>query len=168
MSLAFDDGLLHLRLQDLRTLRLVHLISGIDEDLADEGEPRCGASATLSGYTEWISPHEPTLTLGWDWQLDTSAAASRIVRLGLPRTNVLIMRGAQDPLRWEQSLHLLAAFIDEFDWSGPAFGAVCERYASWPSQQAPAAVQRPVTTSLAAPRRQLARSRRPLDPASAG
>ena len=168
MSLAFDDGLLHLRLQDLRTLHLVHLISGIDEDLADPGEPRCGASATLSGYTEWISPQEPRLTLGWDWQLDTGAAASRIVRLGLPRTNVLIMRGAQDPLRWEQSLHLLAAFIDEFDWSASAFGAVCERYASWPAQEAAAVKQWPVTAPLAAPRRQLAHSRRPQDPASAG
>ena len=168
MSLAFDDGLLHLRLQDLRTLHLVHLISGIDEDLADPGEPRCGASATLSGYTEWISPQEPRLTLGWDWQLDTGAAASRIVRLGLPRTNVLIMRGAQDPLRWEQSLDLLAAFIDEFDWSAQAFGAVCERYASWPAHKPAAATQWPVTASFAAPRRQQIRPRRPLDPASAG
>ena len=167
MNQSFNDGLLRLRLQDLRNVELAHLISGIDDELADPGVSRCGASTTLSGYTEWISPQEARLTLGWDWQLDVSTAASRIVRLGLPRTNVLIVRSVQDPLPWEQSLGVLASFIDAFDWSAPAFNAVCERYTHWPAQGAATAMQQPVTAPFPAPRLPQGRSRWLLDPASA-
>ncbi|MDP9927825.1 DUF4902 domain-containing protein [Variovorax paradoxus] len=167
MNHSFNDGLLRLRLQGLRNVELLHLISGIDDDLADPGVSRCGASTTLSGYTEWISPQEARLTLGWDWQLKVSTAASRIVRLGLPRTNVLIVRSVRDPLPWEQSLGVLASFIDAFDWSAPAFNAVCERYERWPAQEVATAMQQLVTAPFAAPRLLSARSRRSLDPASA-
>ena len=166
MNHSFNDGLLRLRLQDLRNVELVHLISGIDDHLADPCVSRCGASTTLSGYTEWISPQEARLTLGWDWQLDVSTAATRIVRLGLPRTNVLIVRSVQDPLPWEQSLGVLASFIDAFDWNAPAFNAVCERYRS-PAQEAATAVQHPFMAPFPAPRLQQGRSRWLLEPASA-
>lgn len=124
------DGLLRLHQQQLSDMTLVHLISGVDDDVLAQGAVRCGASTTLSGYTEWVSAEEPGLTLGWDWQLDAQSTAPRVVRLGLPRTNVLVLRGEQDPLPWEQSLEVLASLIDAFDWNTPAFDAVCERYAS--------------------------------------
>jgi len=122
------DGLLRLRQQDLGKLTLVHLISGIDDDFADQAATQCGASTTLSGYTEWISTQEPKLTLGWDWQLETRPASPRVVRQGLPRTNVLVVNGEQNPLPWDESLEVLASFIDNFDWHTPAFDAVCKRY----------------------------------------
>lgn len=124
------DGLLRVHQRKLDAMTLVHLISGIDDDVLAEGAPRCGGGTTLSGYTEWISADEPGLTLGWDWQLETHSSAPRVVRLGMPRTNVLVLRGEQDPLPWEQSLEVLASFIDAFDWNTPAFDAVCGRYAS--------------------------------------
>lgn len=130
MNPHINDGLLRLRQQDLGAIRLVHLISGIDDDSGDGSAPRCGASTTLSGYTEWVSTQEPNLTLGWDWQLETEASTARVVRLGLPRTNVLVVKNENDPLPWEKSLEVLASFIDNFDWNTPAFDAVCHRYAS--------------------------------------
>lgn len=125
-----NDGLLRLQQGELSAMKLVHLISGIDDDAAPATHsPRCGSSTTLSGYTEWVSAQEPNLTLGWDWQLETDPMSSRVVRLGLPRTNVLVVKGEHDPLPWETSLEVLASFIDSFDWNTPAFDAVCERYA---------------------------------------
>ncbi|MEJ8824956.1 DUF4902 domain-containing protein [Variovorax humicola] len=130
MSATSMDGLLRLRQHDLDSLNLVHLISGIDEDLVDQAATPCGASTTLCGYTEWVSTQEPSVTLGWDWQLETRPTSSRVVRLGLPRTNVLVVSGERNPLPWEESLEVLASFIDNFDWNAPAFDAVCKRYSS--------------------------------------
>jgi Domain of unknown function (DUF4902) len=130
MGVFSTDGLLRLRQQDLGSLTLIHLISGIDEDAVDQADTRCGAGTTLCGYTEWISTQEPNLTLGWDWHLDAHPAAPRVVRQGLPRTNVLVVSGEQNPLPWDESLEVLASFIDTFDWNTPAFDAVCKRYST--------------------------------------
>lgn len=130
MSTITSDGLLRLRQQDLSEITLFHLISGIDDEIHDDAAPRCGASTTLSGYTEWSSEQEPRLSLGWDWQLGTGSASPKVVRLGLPRTNVLVLGQERAPLPWDESLQVLATFIDAMDWNTPAFRAVCERYAS--------------------------------------
>ncbi|RZL88427.1 MAG: DUF4902 domain-containing protein [Variovorax sp.] len=121
-----SDGLLQLRGQDLGALTLIHLISGLDDD---NGQT-CGAGTSLSGYTEWVSAQEPRLSLGWDWQLETHPSSARVVRLGLPRTNVQVLNAQEVPLSWDENLHALATLIDTIDWSTPAFEAVCQRYAS--------------------------------------
>lgn len=130
MNTPLNDGLLRLGRQDLAGMQLRHLISGLDDDAEPSpGKPACGSSASLSGYTEWVSAQAPRLTLGWDWHLDDGASPPRVVRLGLPRTNVQVLDGADQPLPWNESLHVLASFIDTFDWNAPAFQAVCHRYA---------------------------------------
>jgi len=111
-------------------MTLTHLISGIDEEEEIKGTARCGAGTRLSGYTEWVSTQEPSLTLGWDWELETRQASPQVVRQGLPRTNVLVVRAEDDPLSWDESLEMLANFIDGFDWNTPAFEAVCQRYSA--------------------------------------
>lgn len=132
MNKPLNDGLLRLCKQDLRAMQLTHLTSGLDDgetDFCDEAKPQCGESTALSGYTEWVSANEPRLTLGWDWHLDNSSATPRVVRQGLPRTNVLVLENSDTPLPWNESLNVLATFIDTFDWNTPAFNAVCQRYA---------------------------------------
>lgn len=111
-------------------MQLTHLISGLDDDVElDPQHPVCGGSASLCGYTEWVSRQSPALTLGWDWHLDDAALTPRVIRLGLPRTNILVLDNENEPLPWNESLHVLATYIDTFDWNTPAFQAVCQRYA---------------------------------------
>lgn len=130
MQKTLNDGLLRLRRCDLAGLQLTHLMSGLDEDASPTDAPtRCGGSTSICGYTEWVSMQEPRLTLGWDWHFDDGTAIPRVARLGLPRTNVLVLDGEQVPLPWNESLHVLAIFIDTFDWNTPAFQAICRRYA---------------------------------------
>lgn len=130
MNKPLNDGLLRLGRQQLAGMQLTHLISGLDDDVdLDPRIPVCGSSASLCGYTEWISPQAPGLTLGWDWHLDDAALTPRVIRLGLPRTNILVLDRMQQPLPWNESLHVLATYIDSFDWNVPAFQAVCQRYA---------------------------------------
>ncbi|MDM0110902.1 DUF4902 domain-containing protein [Variovorax sp. J22R133] len=123
------DGLLRLRRQDLSDIELVHLISGIDDHDPAPAPTRCGAATTLSGYTEWVGASEPRVSLGWDWQLDTASSVPRVIRLGLPRTNVQVVGEAHSALPWDESLEVLASWIDAIDWNTPAFHAVCRRYA---------------------------------------
>lgn len=129
MNLPRHEGLLHLQPSELAALRLVHLMSGMD----DEEDPvvaagRCGRVAQMSGYTEWVSPDASTLTLGWDWQLLPGVGRPQVARLGLPRTNIQVLDASLRPLPWTHSLQVLADFIDHIDWISPAFEAVCQRH----------------------------------------
>ncbi|MDA7414757.1 DUF4902 domain-containing protein [Xenophilus arseniciresistens] len=127
MTSPIQDGLLHLRQAELEALPLEHLWSGTDDDDLSAAQD-CGRLATLSGYTEWVSPQARTLTLGWDWQLLAGAERPRVMRRGLPRTNIQVLDESLRPLPWEHNLQWLAAFIDRIDWASPAFEAVCQKH----------------------------------------
>lgn len=129
MKSPSSDGLLRLSRAALEQVRLTHLWSGLDDE-AEAEAPRCGAASTLSGYTEWVSAQSSSLTLGWDWQLLPSPGQPRVVRLGLPRTNIQVLDECEQPLPWEDNLEVLAAYIDRIEWAEPAFGAVCARHSN--------------------------------------
>jgi len=122
MKTVSTDGYLRLRTRELDRIPLQHLISNVDED-APAPALCCGAATTLSGYTEWVSPIEPALSIGWDWEWRSAPGASAVVRLGLPRTNILVVSEASVPLPWEASLEVLAHFIDAIDWQHAALDA---------------------------------------------
>lgn len=124
MRTVSPDGYLRLKTQELGRIPLQHLISDVDEDAVDQ-EARCGAAATLSGYTEWTSPAEPSLSIGWDWEWKALPGATGVVRLGLPRTNILVVSDSSVPLPWEDSLEVLANLIDAIDWQRAALNAAC-------------------------------------------
>lgn len=116
------DGYLRLKTRELGRIPLEHLISNVDDEVV-HAKPCCGGATTLSGYTEWISPQEPSLSIGWDWEWRALPGASGMVRLGLPRTNILVVSEASVPLTWEDSLEVLAGFIDAIDWQRAALSA---------------------------------------------
>lgn len=122
MNAMSSDGFLRLKTQDLGCIPLQHLISNVDDEPTD-GHPCCGAATTLSGYTEWVSPTEPALSIGWDWEWRVQPGTAHMVRLGLPRTNILVVSEASVPLSWEDSLEVLAGFIDAIDWQRAALDA---------------------------------------------
>lgn len=124
MPVFSSDGYLHLPRRRLERMPLQHLLSGMDDEPA-AADPHCGAATTLSGYTEWVSPVEPALSIGWDWAWQGTPAGGGIVRQGLPRTNLLLVSDTQEPLPLEESLEMLARFIDAIDWQRPAWQAAC-------------------------------------------
>lgn len=126
MNQPFNEGLLQLQQNELDALRLIHLLSGIDEEEGALSQP-CGSLASMSGYTEWVCPKSATLTLGWDWQLLPGVGRPQVTRLGLPRTNIQVLDAGLRPLPWDHNLQVLAEFIDRIDWTSPAFEAACQR-----------------------------------------
>ena len=122
MRIVSPDGYLRLQTQELGSIALQHLISNVDDEVTDPVQ-RCGAATTLSGYTEWVSSVEPALSIGWDWEWRGAPGRPEVVRSGLPRTNILVVSEASVPLTWEDSLEVLAHFIDAIDWQRAALDA---------------------------------------------
>jgi hypothetical protein len=124
---TFDDGHVRLTLEEVSSIDFVHLISGLDDP--GNGAPRCGALVTISGYTEWIGLTSPELTVGWDWEVGSSHGRVRLRRVGLPRTNVLLVDASGRDFDWEASLAALAGVVDALAWQEQAESAIAVRYA---------------------------------------
>lgn len=110
------DGLVRLTLDELMSLHISHFLSGLDADdsciLAS-----CGCPTTISGFTEWISHTHPTVTLGWDWCLVSKSGTAFWIRLGAPRTNVLILGEDGVEKTWAQSLEQVGTVVDALPWA---------------------------------------------------
>ena len=120
------DGYLRMPFTGLKRIPLLHLISGLDE-----GGQDCSSEAALStdiaGYTEWISSTTPTVTLGWDWQLEISSGGPHLARYGEPRSNIMLISGDQDVGRVGTAA-LLETFIESFDWRHEVMRQIGLRY----------------------------------------
>jgi hypothetical protein len=123
-----DDGYVRLTFACLKDTPLVHLLSGLDEkppELSQRGINVCG----ISGYTEWVSTTTPVITIGWDWQIDISHNRYRYVRVGPPRTNIMLLDSMQHDLAPLDNARLLEVVIDAIGWQGETSKYINARYA---------------------------------------
>jgi hypothetical protein len=115
MLIISPDGYIRLSLDAMRGIGLVHLISGLDEDMPLFAE--AGAvPTTISGYTEWISEDSAPLTIGWDWQLNVDGKQVRMERISEPRSNIMLIDAAQADVGPQQTDILLGGVIDALAW----------------------------------------------------
>lgn len=113
------DGYIRLSFARLQTITLVHLISGLDENIPKIAH--CGAMPTeITGYTEWATNVAPTITIGWDWQMDADCNRILLRRISEPRSNILLQDAAGMDVGPEKTIIMLEAFIDGIDWSQEA------------------------------------------------
>ena len=113
------DGYIRLSLDLMRHTRLVHLISGLDQD--NPPLPPDGAvPTTISGYTEWVSEGSAPLTVGWDWQLHAEVNPVRMERISEPRSNIMLLDDQQQDLGPARTSALLASLIDGMAWQDAA------------------------------------------------
>lgn len=115
MMTLSEDGYVRLTLETFSATALVHLLSRLDSE-APPVSPDRASLAPMSGFTEWVSTTTPAVTLGWDWWLDPSQQQARYVRLGAPRSNVMIIDAAQRDLGRTRTLKHLEAAIDLLAW----------------------------------------------------
>ena len=115
-TVMLSDGFLRLTLDALLSLRMVHLLSGVDG-----GEwsslRRCGTVTVLTGYTEWASamPHLP-VSLGWDWCLERFGREFTYTRVGMPKSNVMLVGSGERDYGWKRNLEALANVVDALPW----------------------------------------------------
>ncbi len=122
------DGLIRLTVDQLLSTPLEHLVSGVDLD-ASARHAACGTPTSLSGYTEWISTQDPTISIGWDWHLQTLAAGVRWVRVGLPRSNLMLTQDTGADTSWYGNLEILGTVVDALAWREILPRVVALRYA---------------------------------------
>jgi len=124
-----EDGYLRLTLGHLRAVPLVHMISGLDLEPDEELSESVGAMlAAIAGYTEWISPTKPAISVGWDWFLDVAGCKVRYLRIGEPRSNIMLLDPSRRDLGPMQTAVALALLVDELVWQGTVSEYVRERY----------------------------------------
>jgi len=121
------DGAIHLSLAQLHLVSFRHLISGLDENVA-EPELVHAMSTSLTGYTEWLSLEQPVISLGWDWQLDSAGIGMQLSRVGEPRSNMMLADTGLGDLSYAQSTKLLEKFVDQLNWQDCVFKAIEIRY----------------------------------------
>lgn len=110
-------GLVQANLQELLNLRLEHYFSAVDADPEDlPPKRRCGTVSPISGYTEWLCCAEFPITIGWDWHVLTKEHRAHWQREELPRTNIQLLHEDGQALVWEDSLRVLATWIDAHEW----------------------------------------------------
>lgn len=118
------DGHIRLRLAELKGIHLKHLVSGLDEDI--QGAAHLGAlHTTISGYTEWVSETTPAISIGWDWQMH---GAARLLRIGEPRSNLLLQDVHHIDMDYFKSATFLEAFVDTLEWQAVVLRQIVVRY----------------------------------------
>lgn len=134
------DGLLRLSIDELLSLSMEHWMSGVDADVAPycaSAIQGCGRATAISGYTEWISASAPAVSIGWDWVLQPQPVSLTWrqpllspppfywMRLGPPRTNVMLVYAAGGDTGWRKNLELLSTVVDALPWQDRLLRAVC-------------------------------------------
>lgn len=121
------NGLVCLAIPQLRNIRLLHLISGLDE-YGEEGEGEGAVLTAISGYTEWIA--DGSVTIGWDWKLHVNETLVELRRVSEPASNLMLLDAAGSDIGPGSTSALLENYIDDFDWQAEAWEHIVGRYAS--------------------------------------
>lgn len=125
------DGYLRLTLPQFRQLSLQHVLSSLDEPTVDarQGAAAAGASLdALTGYTEWASEATPAASMGWDWQLCVDGRDWRYERVGMPRSNIMLVNRFQRDLGQDATEAALSLEIDELNWQETVALSIRTRY----------------------------------------
>jgi len=134
------DGYVRVDMAVFCSISLVHLLSALD---ADADLPLTHASgacvASITGYTEWVSPGWPALSLGWDWSVATGEGRVRYQRDGEVRSNVMLVNARWRDLGAQASAMLLCAAIDSLEWESTVEHFIRDRYGSDGSSPGPVA-----------------------------
>lgn len=127
--LVSASGYIHLSFAELQDLSLIHLISGLDEDVANM--PAEGAVPTaITGYTEWIADGNQGVSIGWDWQMRADSRHVQLTRVGDASSNVMLQSESRTDLGTAKTALLLEVLIDGLNWQPITLNYVNERYSN--------------------------------------
>ncbi len=127
MLTVSDDGYIRLSFAELQAVCLTHLISGLDEEPPETITD--GATPTeIVGYTEWLSNTMPSITIGWDWQLDVTHNDTALRKISEPRSNIMVRDSTGMDIGPARTAVLLDALIDVLDWTTVVRNHINVRY----------------------------------------
>jgi hypothetical protein len=121
-----DTGYIYLTLDEFYAGRLVHLMSGVDQE-CHLGSCTGAMVTAITGYTEWVSAAAPVLTIGWDWQMIAEENVVRLERVGPPSSNVMLLSPGRRELGHAGTVALLNGYLDGFDWQAATLAHIGAR-----------------------------------------
>ncbi|GAA5785360.1 DUF4902 domain-containing protein [Chitiniphilus shinanonensis] len=121
-----EDGLIHLSIDELLSLRLLHLLSGLDHEAGERDV--CGSMSQIRGYTEWVSTTQPAVSLGWDWCIRPVFQGLALLRVGEVRSNVCLVNESGHAAPWQRNLEALAMVADALPWKETVPAVIQQHY----------------------------------------
>lgn len=123
-----SDGLIRLSVQELHSIAMRPLISGLDVETCTRVNA-CGKVTSISGYTEWVGVTNPIISIGWDWCIKSPPTrAPSWERISLPCANIMVLNKEGRDMRWAENLRVLAGVVDALPWRESVAQAVTSRY----------------------------------------
>lgn len=104
------DGFIRLNENQLMNYPLQHLISIIESTQIEDSQ------ILYYGFTEWVTSLTPALSTGWDWEFIEYNGITSIKRIGLPRSNIMIVDLSGTDIGLEVTETLIEKKIDTLFW----------------------------------------------------
>lgn len=127
MVFISSDGYIRLSAEELGSLTLLHLITGLDD-----GELPlvydCQLTTDLTGYTEWLGADQPAVTVGWDWQMVYANQVVGLQMVDTPRSNLMLIDDRGHDAGPQATAQQLARHIDKLAWQTAALEYLTARY----------------------------------------
>ncbi|GAM32873.1 conserved hypothetical protein [Acinetobacter calcoaceticus] len=89
---------------------LQHLISTVESTQIEDSQ------ILYYGFTEWATSLAPALSTGWDWEFVEQDGIASLKRIGLPRSNIMIVDISGADIGFDVTETLIEKKIDTLFW----------------------------------------------------
>ncbi len=104
------DGFIRLNENQLMNYPLQHLISIVESTQIEDSQ------ILYYGFTEWVTSLTPALSTGWDWVFIEQNGSASLKRVGLPRSNIMLVDVSGTDIGFEVTETLIEKKIDTLFW----------------------------------------------------
>lgn len=104
------DGFIRMNENQLMNYPLQHLISTVESTQIEDSQ------ILYYGFTEWATSLTPALSTGWDWKFVEQNGIASLKRIGLPRSNIMIVDVSGTDIGCDVTETLIEKKIDSLFW----------------------------------------------------
>lgn len=104
------DGFIRMNENQLMNYPLQHLISTVESTQIEDSQ------ILYYGFTEWATSLTPALSTGWDWEFVEQYGIASLKRIGLPRSNIMIVDVSGADIGFDVTETLIEKKIDTLFW----------------------------------------------------
>ncbi|USP40391.1 DUF4902 domain-containing protein [Acinetobacter sp. XS-4] len=104
------DGFIRMNENQLMNYPLQHLISIVESTQIEDSQ------ILYYGFTEWATSLTPALSTGWDWEFVEQNGIASLKRIGLPRSNIMIVDVSGTDIGFDITETLIEKKIDTLFW----------------------------------------------------
>lgn len=104
------DGFIRMNENQLMNYPLQHLLSTVESTQIEDSQ------ILYYGFTEWATSLTPALSTGWDWEFVEQDGIASLKRIGLPRSNIMIVDVSGTDIGFDVTETLIEKKIDSLFW----------------------------------------------------